>query len=63
VFALTAGGRKLFSKVGPDSEALYADMEREFGNEKLKLLYDLLADFYQTLSTENDKTVSRSATG
>lgn len=50
VFALTSGGQKLFSKVGPDSEALYADIEREFGIEKLELLYDLLAEFYEILS-------------
>jgi len=59
VFALTARGIKLFSKVGPDSEALYADIEREFGNEKLELLYDLLAEFYQTLSTVSDETAVR----
>lgn len=54
VFTLTAGGQKLFSKVGPDSEALYAEIERAFGRDKLELLYDLLADFYQTLSAEAD---------
>ena len=54
VFTLTAGGRKLFSRVGPDSEALYAEIEREFGHEKLELLYDLLADFYQTLSNNEE---------
>ncbi len=59
VFALTAGGIKLFSKVGPDSEVLYANIEREFGNEKLELLYDLLAEFYQTLSTVSDETAVR----
>ncbi len=54
VFTLTAEGQKLFSKVGPDSEALYAEIERAFGRDKLELLYDLLADFYQTLSAEAD---------
>jgi len=54
VFTLTTGGRKLFSRVGPDSEALYAEIEREFGRKKLELLYDLLSDFYQTLSKNGD---------
>ena len=63
VFALTATGRKLFSKVGPDSEALYADIEREFGIEKLELLYDLLAEFYHTLSISNDVPAIKSAAG
>jgi len=55
VFALTSDGRNLFATVGPDSEVLYADIEREFGIEKLELLYDLLAEFYQTLSSTNDR--------
>ena len=55
VFALTSDGRNLFSAVGPDSEALYAGIEREFGLEKLELLYDLLAEFYQILSTTDDE--------
>jgi homoprotocatechuate degradation regulator HpaR len=63
VFALTAAGRQLFSIVGPDSEALYAEIEHEFGVEKLEMLYDLLAEFYQKLSTTNDKPAVRSAAG
>jgi len=63
VFALTASGKKLFSIVGPDSEALYADIEREFGVEKLEMLYGLLADFYQTLSANNEEPTIKSATG
>ena len=63
VFALTSGGRKLFSKVGPDSEILYAQIEREFGHEKLELLYDLLAEFYQTLSTTAEGASVKSVAG
>jgi homoprotocatechuate degradation regulator HpaR len=63
VFALTASGRRLFAKVGPDSEALYAEIEREFGSEKLDLLYDLLAEFYQTLSAKSGEAAARSAAG
>lgn len=63
VFALTTPGRKLFSVVGPDSEALYTEIEREFGIEKLEMLYDLLADFYQTLSATNDEPAVTSVAG
>lgn len=63
VFALTASGRKLFSRVGPDSEALYAEIESAFGNDKLELLYNLLAEFYTTLSTGNEDLTSKSASG
>lgn len=52
VFALTASGRRIFLLVAPDSEALYADIERVFGREKLQNLYELLADFYATLSAD-----------
>lgn len=55
VFALTPGGRKLFSMVGPDSEALYAEIEKDFGSEKLGKLYDLLSEFCQTLSTKEEE--------
>ncbi len=54
VFALTAKGKKLFARVAPDSEALYLAIEKEFGTGKLEQLYDLLADFCQTIASEND---------
>ena len=41
VFALTRKGRRLYDKVGPDSEALYAEIEKRFGSEKLDSLYGL----------------------
>lgn len=63
VFELTARGKKLFSRVAPDSEALYADIEREFGVEKLQALYRLLADFYQTIAAMDGESDSRSALG
>ena len=50
VFALTARGRNLFAKVGPDSEQLYASIEAKFGKKKLESLYDLLTDFYTSLN-------------
>ncbi|MDX1404812.1 MAG: homoprotocatechuate degradation operon regulator HpaR [Woeseiaceae bacterium] len=50
VFVLTRKGRKLYDEVGPDSEALYSDIEKQFGSKKLENLYALLADFYTALS-------------
>jgi homoprotocatechuate degradation regulator HpaR len=50
VLHLTRKGRQVFDSVGPDSEKRYAEIEAEFGRERLELLYDLLADFYSTLN-------------
>lgn len=50
VLVLTAKGQRLFSRVGPDSEALYSRIEQKFGVEKLESLYALLADFYVALA-------------
>ena len=49
VFALTANGRRLFDAVAPDSEALYRQIEVEFGGERLERLYQLLAEFTEDL--------------
>jgi homoprotocatechuate degradation regulator HpaR len=53
VFVLTGKGKKMFSKVGPDSELLYTNIEKRFGPAKLASLYDLLAEFYQSINSEN----------
>ncbi len=50
VFTLTARGRKLFARVAPDSEALYADMAAQFGARNMDQLYALLARFQEALS-------------
>ena len=50
VLRLTRKGRDVFDRVGPDSEQRYAEIAAEFGEERLEQLYDLLADFYTTLS-------------
>ena len=63
VFSLTDAGKELFSVVGPDSEALYAEIEREFGLERLEMLYELLGEFYQTLSATNEEPAAKSAAG
>ena len=49
VVVLTPAGRRRINRIAPELEALYADIEREFGAERLESLYTLLADFYTTL--------------
>ncbi len=49
VFVLTGKGRRTYDEVGPDSELLYAEIEKEFGADKLEALYALLAEFYAAL--------------
>lgn len=49
VFVLTGKGRRIYDEVGPDSELLYAEIEKEFGADKLEALYALLAEFYTAL--------------
>ncbi len=53
VFSLTNGGRRLFAAIAPDSEALYRDIEREFGGKRLERLYRLLAEFTDELQEES----------
>lgn len=50
VVALSAKGRRLFEKVAPHSEALYAVIEHKFGVERLEELYTLLSDLHETLN-------------
>jgi homoprotocatechuate degradation regulator HpaR len=52
MFALTARGRRLFDEVAPDAEALYAAIADQFGGQKLKTLYKLLAEFSTALGSE-----------
>ena len=49
VLVLTRKGKRIYSEVGPDSEALYMEIEKVFGVGKLEALYELLTDFYTTL--------------
>ena len=51
--SLTAPGRKLFEEVAPDSEALYAEIEKAFGKDALDQLYDQLQRMYIALETED----------
>lgn len=52
VVALSAKGRALFERIAPESERLYAQMEAAFGEDRLRALYELLADFYTTLEQQ-----------
>jgi len=48
--SLTAAGRKKYRAVGPDSEALYGEIERRFGRKKLAALYTMLSDLNEALA-------------
>jgi homoprotocatechuate degradation regulator HpaR len=50
--SLTTAGLKKYKQVGPDAEALYQSIERQFGRNKLSQLYRLLTEL--TLSIDND---------
>jgi homoprotocatechuate degradation regulator HpaR len=49
VLSLTAKGRRLFSRVAPDSAVLYDEIESEFGAERMALLYELLEEFHRSV--------------
>ena len=55
LLALTARGRRVFRAVGPDSEALYQQIEVQFGRRKLATLYHLLAELDEVLSFPTDE--------
>lgn len=52
---LTKKGRQIFARVGPDSEVLYKDIEKDFGTARLETLYELLTDFYTVLEQQSEK--------
>ncbi|MDH4108426.1 MAG: homoprotocatechuate degradation operon regulator HpaR [Gammaproteobacteria bacterium] len=56
VLKLTPAGWEVFGAVAPDSERLYANIEREFGQGKLQKLYDLLADFTGAIASDSRPT-------
>ena len=60
VLRLTENGRKIFGRVGPDSEQRYAEIEAAFGQERLERLYELLAAFYTTLDRDLPQSVQDS---
>lgn len=50
VFQLTQKGQRLFERVAPDAHQRYQDIETQFGKERLRLLYNLLAEFSSSLT-------------
>lgn len=55
VLGLTNKGKEIHSQVGPDSEALYIEIEQDFGLENMEALYSLLANFYSALGKTADR--------
>jgi len=51
VLALTRSGLRKFKAVGPDSEALYSEIEARFGRRKLATLYALLDELNTALDS------------
>ena len=51
VVSITLKGRGVFHSVAPESEEIYAAMEREIGAAKLRDLYRLLDEVIETLPT------------
>ena len=49
IISLTAKARRLMQRVAPHSEASYAEIERAFGTERLRLLYDLILELETAL--------------
>lgn len=54
LFALTRKGHALFAAVAPDSERIYAAIERTFGRENLARLNDLLGRLAASLDEFGD---------
>lgn len=52
ILCLTPAGRSQCKKVGPDAEALYQSIEKQFGKQKLAELYRLLAELTQTINQQ-----------
>ena len=50
LFALTPKGQKLHERIAPEAEAIYAQIEADFGGEKLEQLYELLYHFHESLA-------------
>ncbi|MGR8949474.1 MAG: MarR family winged helix-turn-helix transcriptional regulator, partial [Gammaproteobacteria bacterium] len=44
-FRLTAKGRRIYTRVSPDSELIYQRITETFGQQKLDALYELLDEF------------------
>ena len=58
LLTLTGRGRRTFQAVGPDSEALYKQIEARFGGKKLATLNRLLSELIDALSFPTDEGTS-----
>jgi homoprotocatechuate degradation regulator HpaR len=50
IVSLTARGRRLFAALSAESEAIYAQLARDLGAERLTQLYAVLADSIEALA-------------
>ncbi len=57
--SLSAKGRKLFENVAPQSEAIYAQLARDIGAQRIEQIYSLLDDVIGILETP--RPISKSA--
>jgi DNA-binding MarR family transcriptional regulator len=53
VVSITPKGRTVFRTAAPESEEIYAAMEREIGPGKLRDLYKLLDELIESLPARN----------
>ncbi len=56
VFELSARGTALFDTVAPDSEQVYGAIAQAFGADRLQTLYDLLAEFSDSLDQSSPRS-------
>jgi homoprotocatechuate degradation regulator HpaR len=49
VISITPAGLALIARVGPQSEAIYADIARRFGSARLEALHGLLAELEDSM--------------
>lgn len=52
LMSITPAGVKLIEEVAPDSEAIYAEISRRFGAERLAALVEMLQDLEDVMRTD-----------
>ena len=58
IVSLSDAGRELFESFGPQSEAVYASIERDIGPERMQELYALLDHMIEVLDSPEHETAS-----
>jgi len=53
IVSMTARGRALFRRIAPGSEAIYAAIARDLGEERLRETYRVLGDLIERLRTRD----------